>query len=155
MDRKALDALVAGLESADAFERLDAEKRLRGVARRDFGFRWDDPEASRVRALERLKAWAEEQARERRESKKAAAQAGALSLASLAGLSPEEAGKKLEALLAKAPSLSALALGRPPCGECGSRPATVEVVEVRGRKSSGVLRLCDPCAARRGEIREA
>ena len=73
MDRKALDALVAGLESADAFERLDAEKRLRGVARRDFGYRWDDPAESRGQALARLKAWAEAEAKERREARKAAA----------------------------------------------------------------------------------
>jgi len=154
VDRKALDALVAALESADAFERLDAEKRLRGAVRRDFGFRWDDPGEARARAIARLRAWVEEQAKESREARRAAAQAGALSLASLQGLTPEEAGKKLEALLAKAPSLSALALGRPPCAECGTRPATVEVVEVRGRKPASVLRLCDPCAARRGEIRE-
>jgi hypothetical protein len=149
VDREKLDGLLEGLRSEDAFERREAEERLRAVARRDFGFRWDSPAEERQAALERLRAWVLREASARREARKTAAGAAALELAKLQGLSPEEAQAKLDALLSKGPALAEAALGLPTCLECSERPATVEVVDLRDGRSCASVRLCEPCLARR------
>ncbi len=157
--RRELEELVPLLEAEDAFTRLDAEKRLRDLARRDFGFRWGDPPEARASAITRLKEWMERARRAERTLRKAAAAAAAgglaqVNLAELKGLSPQDLEKHLQVLLSKAQFVPGS--GRPRCEACAERPATVEIVEVSGgRKARAVTLLCDACAAERGEIRGA
>ena len=148
MDRRVLEELLPALQSEDAFERLEAEARLRGAVRRDFGYRWDAPAGDRSAALDRLRAWLDEQSRARRQARKIAAGAAALELAKLQGLSPEEAQEKLQALLSKSQGLEGLAFGLKPCLQCEERPATVEVVDLRPGKPPATLHLCERCLAR-------
>ena len=147
--RQEIEGIVRGLQSGDAFERLEAEGRLRALARRDFGFRWDGPEEERAEALARLRDWVRERERERREARRTAAGAAALELAKLQGLSPEEAQAKLQALLSKPHGLAALGLGIVPCKDCGEHPATSELVDLERGRAPTVVALCETCLVRR------
>jgi hypothetical protein len=147
---KAVEVLIPQLESEDAFSRLEAEKRLRDVAQRDFGYRWDAQERDRAAALARVRDWIEGT----KKAEKARRSAGApgapmLDLEKLKGMSAQEVEKHLQELLGKAPFLAGLTLGRPACEACTKRPATAEIVEIRGGRAKEVARLCDPCAAQR------
>ena len=154
--RKAIEEVLPLLEAEDAFTRLEAEKRLRDLARRDFGYRWDGSDADRAAALARVRAWLQSTLREEKARRAAAAAApglATLDIEKLKGMSPQQMEKHLQALLGKAQVLAGFSAGRPRCEGCGQRPATVEIVEVRSRRAGQVLRLCDPCAAQRGDVR--
>ena len=159
MKRKDFEELLPLLRSEDAFARLDAEKRLRDLIQRDFGFRWDDPPDARAAALARMQEWMERARKAERTLRKAAAAAAGglaqVNLAELKGMSPEELQKHLQALLSKAGFAEGDSPGRPGCEGCARRPATVEIVVVAGGKAREVTLLCDPCAAERGEVRGA
>jgi hypothetical protein len=147
---KAVEVLLPQLESEDAFSRLEAEKRLRDVAQRDFGFRWDASARERAAAIERVWEWiasTNKSERARRSGPNPAAPM--LDLEQLKGMTPQQVEKHLQDLLGKAPFLAGLALGRPTCEACSKRAATAEIVEIKGGKAKGVTRLCDPCAALR------
>ena len=156
MRRKELEELIARLESEDAFDRLEAEARLRQVAHRDFGFRWDAPAEARGEAVSRLRTWIEEKRKRKEAARRKATQAGfqAVNLEDLKSLPPEDVEKHLQQLLAKAQVLGGFALTRPRCEECRRRPASVEVVDILPGAGAAVTRLCDACAVERGEIRE-
>lgn len=155
MTSRDIEGLFPHLESEDAFERLDAEQRLRDLTQRDFGFRWDAGADERASALSRVRAWllARKKSRERAA---AVLPAGfsAVDLQKLKGLPQEEVEKHLQALLAKAQLAGVLGLGRPRCEACRRRSATVEVVDLPGGGSPPVVTsLCDPCAVKRGDVR--
>lgn len=152
MKRKPIEDLFPLLESEDAFARLEAEKALRDLALRDFGFRWDAAAQERVAALERIRGWLDD-ARRREKARRDAASAGfeSLDLGALQGMSPAEVEKHLQGLLGKAKFLAGISLLRPKCESCGRKYATVEIVEVKGRDAASILRLCDACASQRGE----
>jgi hypothetical protein len=151
---KAVEALLPDLESGDAFARLDAGNRLQECTRRDFGFRWDGTDGERARAVARVRAWLEERRRDEgkgaRSRRRAAAEAAALEFAKAKGLDPAQVQKHIEELLAKAPALAGIALGRPACQACTARPATVEIVEIAAGRAKTVRRLCEPCASKGG-----
>jgi hypothetical protein len=151
---KAVEELIPLLEAEDAFSRLEAEKRLRDLAQRDFGFRWDGRAEDRTAAVARVREWldrAKQSAKARRAAASLLPGAPMLDIGQLKGMSPKDVEKHLQDLLSKSPMLAGLVVGRPPCQACTKRPATVEVVEVRGGRARGVTRLCDPCAAERGQ----
>ncbi len=155
MRKRDFEQLVAGLEAEDAFSRLDAEKRLRDLLMRDFGYRWDGTAETRKEALARLRAHDEaERKRERtRRAEAAAPGLAAVDLSKLKGMTPQQVEHHLQKLLGKAGLLGGFQVARPRCQGCQQRPATVEIVEVDARTARSVTRLCDPCAAQRGEVR--
>jgi hypothetical protein len=147
---RAVEELIPELESEDAFARLEAEKRLRDLAQRDFGYRWDSTERDRTAALARIRDWiaATDKAGKAGKAGPGAA-APMLDLEQLKGMTPQQVEKHLQELLGKAPFLAGLALGRPSCEACAQKPATAEIVEIKGGKAKGVARLCDACAERK------
>jgi len=151
---KDLEALLPGLESADAFARLEAERRLRVLLSRDAGYRWDAAPADRAASLDRLRKRLAEEAKRSRARRGGFPGLAAVDLKALQGMSPQEMEGHLQELLGKAQVVAAAGHGRPRCQGCGKRPATVEIVEVRSRRARGVKRLCDPCAAAPGESKE-
>jgi hypothetical protein len=135
---RAVRSLLPVLEGEDAFARLEAERRLGELARRDFGYRWDAPDPARALALGRVRAWI-------REETERAGRARGKGAADLRAMTPEQVQAHLQALLAGA--------ARPVCAGCGKAPATVEIVRVAGRSGRVQARLCEPCAAARGFVR--
>jgi len=155
--KRDFEQLVTGLEAEDAFSRLEAEKRLRDLLLKDFGYRWDGSAESRKEAVARLRAHDEEE-RKRERARRAASPAPgpgltAVDLSQLKGMTPQQVEKHLQQLLGKAGLLGGFQVSRPRCQGCQQRPSTVEIVEVNGRTARAVTRLCDPCAAQRGEVR--
>jgi hypothetical protein len=150
--RKDLDELLPRLQSGDAFERLEAEGRLRDLAERDFGVRWDDPPEARTAALARLRAWLEARQRAGMPRRRGAGAVGPIpgDLAQLQGMTPKEVEEHLQKVLSDAQAVAGVTLGRPRCEDCRRRPSTVSVVEVRGRRARALVRLCEACAVKRG-----
>jgi hypothetical protein len=135
---RAVRSLLPVLEGEDAFARLEAERRLGELARRDFGYRWDAPDPSRALALGRVRAWIRE------ETERAGRVRGPAG-GDVRKMTPGQLQEHLQALLAGAV--------RPACSGCAKAPATVEIVRVAGRSGRVQARLCEPCAAARGFVR--
>jgi hypothetical protein len=151
---RSVEEILPLLESEDAFVRLEGEKSLRGLVQRDFGFRWDGAPGDRASAVERVRRWIASREKAARERRRGPVEGTAtLDIEKLKGMTPQQVEQHLQALLGKSGLVAGLAFGRPRCGECGSRPSTVEIVRVDSGRARGVTRLCDPCAAKRGEFR--
>jgi hypothetical protein len=152
-DPDPVEDLLPALESADAFERLSAFRRMEELVHRDFGFKWDGSKEERERAVERIRNWCTEERRRRQRRKNVQGEdVTTLDLAALKALPPGKIQAHIKALLAKAQIAAAFGLARPRCESCRRRPSTVEVV-VPTPGTVEVTRLCDPCASRRGEFR--
>ena len=147
-----LAPLIEGLDSEDAFARLDAIEKLEGITRRTFGFRFNDSLPARAGAIQRWKDWVGEltQDQDREEKLKVAVQlsGGAIDLGALKKAIHEIPADKIQgylnALILKMKSQKAR------CEACHVRQATVRVTEVEG-DGHRTVHLCESCARERGD----
>jgi ribosomal protein S14 len=150
--------LIRQLESADAFERREAQAELSRRTLLEFGYRWNDPEDVRAEAVSRWKVWL--RARGGRSSPSARKPSPKMSIHgavadldqiknALMGIPPDQLEAHLASILKKMEDAEAT---RRRCQSCGVHRAIIHVTDIAPEGDLSLRDLCERCAAEEGEL---
>jgi hypothetical protein len=150
--------LIEKLESADAFERREAQAELARRTHLAFGYRWSDPEDVRAEAVARWKVWwrargARSSTSGKKPSMKVSIHGAVVELDqiknALMGIPPEQLEAQLAHILEKMEEAEA---SRRRCQSCGVHRAVIHVTEITPEGGFTVRDLCEGCAGEQGEL---
>jgi hypothetical protein len=151
-DLRKIEPLIAELASGDAFRRLEAIEKLEDLTRMTLGFRFNDPEGERTRAIQRWKDWMEREQREKEQEGKLRAavelSGGAIDIGALKDAIKEIPAQKLQGYLNA--FIMKMKAAQTRCEGCKVRQATVRVTEIDDGETT-VRHFCDLCARERGD----
>lgn len=152
-DLSEIQPLIESLASEDAFQRLEAIEELERMTRMTHGFRFNDPDDARARAIQRWRDWMEREEREKEQEGKLRAavelSGGAIDLGALKDAIKEIPAQKLQGYLHALILKMKAAHSR--CEACKVRQATVRVTEIHDGATT-IRHLCDLCARERGDV---